>query len=182
MRQREGRGNDFLGFAGHVSATPNRGGWWHAVGQIEGTGCPGLAFEPVEAATPLAGEEPAYLPPPANLLLSTRLRRRRPHYWRRLRRDWPNLRLEQRTLVPVYRTLDAVVRFIIDRWQQANDDVGSARYQRIPDAGRRHNRLPDLEAMVRHGGLYRMAPQRRQCVLPYLPFRVRDHPVAQQVT
>jgi hypothetical protein len=57
MRQREGRGNDFLGFAGHVSATPNRGGWWHAVGQMEGTGCPNLAFEPVEAAATPAGEE-----------------------------------------------------------------------------------------------------------------------------
>jgi hypothetical protein len=164
-----------------MSATPSLGGGWQGVGQVAGAGGARTSSQ-WSRRRRLPGEEPAYLPPPANLLLSTRLRRRRPHYWRRLRRDWPNLRLEQRTLVPVYRTLDAVVRFIIDRWQQANDDVGSARYQRIPDAGRRHNRLPDLEAMVRHGGLYRMAPQRRQCVLPYLPFRVRDHPVAQQVT
>jgi len=57
---------------------------------------------------------------------------------------------------------DAVVRRVTDRGQQPNDDVGTGRYQRIPDAGRHHNRLPDLEAMVRHGGLYGMAPERRQ--------------------
>jgi hypothetical protein len=70
MRQREGRGNDFLGFAGHVSATPNRGGWWHAVGQMEGTGCPNLAFEPVEAAATPAGEEPTYLRPRTAFILA----------------------------------------------------------------------------------------------------------------
>ena len=74
----------------------------------------------------------------------------------------PYLRFQQRPLVPVRRALDAIVRHVTDRGQQPNDDVGTGRHQCIPDAGRRHNRLPDPEAMVRHGGLYGMAPEQRQ--------------------
>ena len=51
----------------------------------------------------------------------------------------------------VHRALDAVVWLAAVRRQQPNDDVGPVRYQRIPNTGRRHNRLPDLETMVRHG-------------------------------
>ena len=135
----------------NTSSTPPTGG----VSRYVGRPPRGAAYAPGSGAT--------QLPLPASRLLRSRLGHHPlPHHYR-----WPchrgpfhlgrrcghhrlNLLFQHGPFVSVRRALDAVVRLAANRRQQPDDDVRSGRYQRIPHSGRRHNRLPDREAVLWH--------------------------------
>ena len=52
----------------------------------------------------------------------------------------------------INRAVDLILRITANQGQQSYNDLGAARYQRIPAAGRGDNFLPNLEAVARHGG------------------------------
>jgi hypothetical protein len=68
----------------------------------------------------------------------------------RLLDDQPDLAFQQRPLMPIDRAPDAVVWLPPHQWQQADDNVGTGRYERIRPTGRGYHRLPQLKAMIRH--------------------------------
>ena len=83
------------------------------------------------------------------------------HYWRRPLLDQHDLAFQNYPIVAINRAVDLILRFAANQGQQSHNDLGAARYQRIPAAGRGDNFLPDLEAVARHG-LFGMAPHRMQ--------------------
>ena len=75
-------------------------------------------------------------------------------YWRRPLFDQHDLAFQNNPIVAINRAVDLVLRFAANQGQQSHNDLGAARYQRIPAARQGDNFLPDLEAVARHGGIW----------------------------
>ena len=61
-----------------------------------------------------------------------------------------DLTFPDHTIQPVKLARDPVLRLPVSQGKQPHDDQRAARYVQIPPFGRGHDRLPHLEAMVRH--------------------------------
>ena len=122
---------------------------WDAVGSGTGDQVPASPRATTDVGRPIAS---AGLPTPALGHAGGRLLRcHLLHYWRWPLLDQHDLAFQNYPIVAINRAVDLILRFAANQGQQSHNDLGAARYQRIPTAGRGDNFLPDLEAVARHG-------------------------------
>jgi hypothetical protein len=63
---------------------------------------------------------------------------------------WFDLLLSDDPFVTIFSASHTVLRLVSNQWEQSYNDVRPTRYQRMRPAKRGHDRLPHLEAVVRH--------------------------------